>query len=81
MDPILELVKCAMISSRMQRVEIQILPNDINTKNTIIIEIYIKLEFQSVVKYTIFKVQSSIQYLLFLPQVVLAWYASQSQLV
>jgi len=39
MNPISELVKCAMISSRMQRVEI--LPNDLKRKNTIIIESYV----------------------------------------
>ena len=55
MNPISELVKCATISSRMQRVEI--LPDDLKRKNTIIIESYIKLEFQSVVKYIIVKVQ------------------------
>jgi len=56
MNPISELVKCAMISSRMQRVEI--LPNDLKRKNTIIsYHSYIKLEFQSMVKYIIFKVQ------------------------
>ena len=55
MNPISELVKFATISSRMQTVEI--LPNDLKRKNTIIIESYIKLEFQSVVKYIIVKVQ------------------------